>query len=73
MTRSWWTVASEVFAIANFYLTTWEEFHTGTLYLGIFNGPVEGIILLVIMYIITGVYGSSSFTSSVVPSLTRTA
>ena len=24
------------------YLSTWEEFHTGTLYLGWINGPVEG-------------------------------
>lgn len=24
------------------YLSTWEEFHTGTLYLGVINGPVEG-------------------------------
>lgn len=25
----WWTVASQVFTLANFYLTTWEEYHTG--------------------------------------------
>ncbi|KAG8905846.1 hypothetical protein FRC01_008221, partial [Tulasnella sp. 417] len=56
---SWWTVAAELAAIANFYLSTWEEFHTGTLYLGIFNGPVEGIIMLVVMYTITGIYGTS--------------
>ncbi|KAG8900825.1 hypothetical protein FRB99_005748 [Tulasnella sp. 403] len=57
--RSWWTVSSEIAAVANFYLTTWEEFHTGTLYLGVFNGPVDGIILLCIMYIITGLHGTS--------------
>ncbi|KAG9020516.1 hypothetical protein FS837_008135, partial [Tulasnella sp. UAMH 9824] len=57
--RSWWTVSAEVVAIANFYLSTWEEFHTGTLYLGVFNGPVEGIIMLVVMYTITGIYGTS--------------
>lgn len=27
--RSWWTVASQVATLANFYLTTWEEYHTG--------------------------------------------
>lgn len=57
--RSWWTVAAEIAALANFYLSTWEEFHTGTLYLGIFNGPVEGIILLCGMYTVTGIYGTS--------------
>ena len=27
--RSWWTVSSIIATMANFYLTTWEEFHTG--------------------------------------------
>ena len=27
--RSWWTVASQIVTLANFYLTTWEEYHTG--------------------------------------------
>ncbi|KAF4611587.1 hypothetical protein D9613_004532 [Agrocybe pediades] len=26
--RSWWTVASQIATLANFYLTTWEEYHT---------------------------------------------
>ncbi|KAJ8489961.1 hypothetical protein ONZ45_g13371 [Pleurotus djamor] len=55
--RSWWTVASQIATLANFYLTTWEEYHTGQLYLGIFSGPVEGILLIVLMYIVTGFYG----------------
>ncbi|KAL7006172.1 hypothetical protein EMMF5_004293 [Cystobasidiomycetes sp. EMM_F5] len=38
----WWTVASQLFTLANFYLTTWEEYHTGVLYLSAFSGPVEG-------------------------------
>ncbi|KAL1664877.1 hypothetical protein EV122DRAFT_224026 [Schizophyllum commune] len=55
--RSWWTVASQIATLANFYLTTWEEYHTGQLYLGVFSGPVEGIIMIVFLYIITGFYG----------------
>lgn len=55
--RSWWTVAAQVATLANFYLTTWEEYHTGQLYLGIFSGPVEGIIMIVAIYILTGIYG----------------
>ncbi|KAJ3927586.1 MAG: Choline/ethanolaminephosphotransferase [Lentinula lateritia] len=57
--RSWWTLASQVATLANFYLTTWEEYHTGFLYLGVFSGPVEGILILVVIYMITGVYGPS--------------
>lgn len=55
--RSWWTVSSQIATLANFYLTTWEEWHTGQLYLGPFSGPVEGIIMIVIIYLISGFYG----------------
>lgn len=55
--RSWWTVASQIATLANFYLTTWEEYHTGVLYLGPFSGPVEGILMIVIIYVITGIFG----------------
>ncbi|KAI9511889.1 Choline/ethanolaminephosphotransferase [Russula earlei] len=55
--RSWWTVASQVGTLANFYLTTWEEYHTGQLYLGVFSGPVEGILMIVTIFMITGFAG----------------
>ena len=51
------TVASQVFTLANFYLTTWEEYHTGVLFLSSFSGPVEGIIIIVVIFFITGLYG----------------
>ncbi|KAI0783172.1 Choline/ethanolaminephosphotransferase [Abortiporus biennis] len=57
LTRSWWTVASQIATLANFYLTTWEEYHTGQLYLGVFSGPVEGIIMIVCIYIVSGIFG----------------
>ncbi|KAI0273977.1 Choline/ethanolaminephosphotransferase [Russula aff. rugulosa BPL654] len=55
--RSWWTVAAQIGTLANFYLTTWEEYYTGQLYLGIFSGPVEGILMIVTIFIITGFNG----------------
>ena len=71
--RSWWTIASLIATHANFYLTTWEEYHTGTLhlsfslfviqlisgqlYLGVFSGPVEGIIMIILIYVFTGIFG----------------
>ncbi|KAM0748023.1 Cholinephosphotransferase [Meredithblackwellia eburnea MCA 4105] len=54
---SWWTVICLVATNANFYLTTWEEYHTGTLYLSAFSGPVEGILMIIVVYAITGVVG----------------
>ncbi|EIN14321.1 Choline/ethanolaminephosphotransferase [Punctularia strigosozonata HHB-11173 SS5] len=63
--RSWWTVASQIATLANFYLTTWEEYHTGQLYLGVFSGPVEGIIMIVVVYIVTGFFGTEFWDSNV--------
>ncbi|KAG6887707.1 hypothetical protein C0995_013338 [Termitomyces sp. Mi166 len=40
--RSWWTVASQIATLANFYLTTWEEYHTG-----IFGNSVLLLVLSV--------------------------
>ena len=75
--RSWWTIASQIAALASFYLTSWEEYYTGMLtenprsfifltvrvivlgqlFFGYFSGPVEGIIMIVIIFTITGFYG----------------
>ncbi|PPQ96289.1 hypothetical protein CVT26_005649 [Gymnopilus dilepis] len=55
--RSWWTVASQIATLANFYLTTWEEYHTGQLYLGYFSGPVEGILMICSIFLISGFFG----------------
>ncbi|KAH8992393.1 Choline/ethanolaminephosphotransferase [Lactarius akahatsu] len=57
--RSWWTFGSQVATLANFYLTTWEEYHTGQIYLSVFSGPVEGILMIVTIFMITGFYGPS--------------
>ncbi|GAA5976330.1 hypothetical protein JCM10908_005461 [Rhodotorula pacifica] len=54
---SWWTVTSLVATQANFYVSTWEEYHTGTLFLSAFSGPVEGILLVVAVFIVTGFKG----------------
>ncbi|EPQ31580.1 uncharacterized protein PFL1_00913 [Pseudozyma flocculosa PF-1] len=59
--RSWWAPASLVATLANFYLTTWEEYHTGTLYLSAFSGPVEGILMIVFIYALTGFAGGPLF------------
>jgi len=68
--RSWWTFASQVATLANFYLTTWEEYHTGQLYLGVFSGPVEGILMIVTIFIITG-FNGPAFWDQKFLSLTR--
>lgn len=42
-----------------FYLPTWEEYHTGVLYLGFINGPTEGLLAVISTIIITGFFGTS--------------
>jgi ethanolaminephosphotransferase len=39
------------------FFSTWETYHTHTLYLGAFNGPTEGLILACTAMVISGYYG----------------
>ena len=48
-------------SVFTFYVQTWDEYFTQTLTLGIISGPVEGILTLCIVYIITAIKGGGSF------------
>ncbi|KAI0897520.1 Choline/ethanolaminephosphotransferase [Annulohypoxylon nitens] len=61
MGQSWYTVATLFASLNTFYVQTWDEYHTKTLTLGIVNGPVEGILILVGVYALTGFMGGASF------------
>ncbi|GAA5939760.1 uncharacterized protein JCM15063_005278 [Sporobolomyces koalae] len=39
------------------FVSTWEEFHTGTLYLGYVNGPVEGVLIAVGILVVSAIKG----------------
>jgi ethanolaminephosphotransferase len=39
------------------FFSTWETYHTHTLYLGYFNGPTEGLLLACTSILISGYYG----------------
>ncbi|KAJ5626145.1 hypothetical protein N7510_002454 [Penicillium lagena] len=41
------------------YFSTWETFHTHTLYLGYFNGPTEGLLIAIAIMIASGIWGPS--------------
>ncbi|CAL9727911.1 cholinephosphotransferase 1 [Monosporozyma unispora] len=53
-------IFSQFLCLCNFYLSTWEEFHTHKLFLSEFSGPVEGIIILVVSFFITGIWGTEA-------------
>lgn len=57
-------------ALTNFYLTTWEEFHTGTLYLSYFSGPVEGIAIVCGLYAATAYFGPAFWHATVEQAVT---
>ncbi|KAI1851910.1 hypothetical protein JX265_008284 [Neoarthrinium moseri] len=61
MGQSWYTVAVLFASLCTFYVQTWDEYHTKTLTLGIVNGPVEGVLILVFVYALTGYMGGASF------------
>ncbi|KAJ1983043.1 hypothetical protein H4R33_004916 [Dimargaris cristalligena] len=57
MGHSWLTVGIVFNTSLTFYLSTWEEYHTGVLFLGIINGPTEGLILACTAMFCSGLYG----------------
>jgi ethanolaminephosphotransferase len=50
-------MVSQFATVCNFYTSTWEEYHTHTLYLSEFSGPVEGVLMICGVYILTGIFG----------------
>lgn len=53
----WIMMISQFLSVCNFYTSTWEEYHTHTLYLSEFSGPVEGILMICSCYLITAITG----------------
>lgn len=53
----WYLFLSQFGTLCNFYLSTWEEYYTHVLYLSVFSGPVEGILMVIGAFIATAYYG----------------
>ncbi|VUC35811.1 unnamed protein product [Clonostachys rosea] len=47
------------------FFSTWETYHTHTLYLGWFNGPTEGILVACAVMAISGIYGPDVWTKPI--------
>ncbi|KAI0390202.1 CDP-alcohol phosphatidyltransferase [Xylariaceae sp. FL0594] len=48
------------------FFSTWETYHTHTLYLGYVNGPTEGILIACAVMAISGIYGPGIWTERIV-------
>ena len=47
--------------MTTFFFNTWEEYYMGKLVLPAFNGVEEGSLIILIIYILSGIYGTSLF------------
>ena len=54
---SWATWVQMWCTLLPFYFTTWEEYHTGVLYIGIINGPTEGLLTVGLVHLYAGIFG----------------
>ena len=50
---------------APMFLSTWETYHTHTLYLGYINGPTEGLILACLVMVVSGIFGPDVWNSKI--------
>jgi len=57
--HSWAPVITLFPSLCIFYLTTWKEYHSGILYLGLVSEPIEGVLTLCTTYAITTFKGGS--------------
>jgi ethanolaminephosphotransferase len=57
--RSGYMMALWLTTVVPFYLNTWEEFHTGEFVLQTVNGPDEGILFVVVVFLLTATFGPS--------------
>lgn len=59
--QGWKSVMILFACMLTFYVQTWDEYHTKTLTLGFVSGPVEGILTLSIVFLITAYMGGGSY------------
>jgi ethanolaminephosphotransferase len=52
-------------ALTNFYISSWETYHTHTLFLSYISGPVEGILSGCMLLILTGFTGPQFWSQTV--------
>jgi len=55
--QTYYTYIFTMITIFTFFYSTWENYYTGTLYLGYVNGPTEGLILGTVIMMLSGIFG----------------
>eukprot|EP00163_Fabomonas_tropica_P009100 TRINITY_DN18893_c0_g1_i1.p1 TRINITY_DN18893_c0_g1~~TRINITY_DN18893_c0_g1_i1.p1 ORF type:complete len:398 (-),score=46.47 TRINITY_DN18893_c0_g1_i1:145-1176(-) len=62
---TWWTFMLVFFGLFPFWFSTWEEYHTGILFLGIINGPTEGLFLIQVVHLVTAFTGPNIWLANI--------
>ncbi|CAI2187819.1 12462_t:CDS:2 [Funneliformis geosporum] len=65
MGHSYWSATFFLLLVIPFFFSTWEEYHTGVLYLGYFNGPTEGLIIACALQLVSAITGPEWWTQDV--------
>ena len=52
-----------------FYFQTWEEYYVGAMFLPIFNGPSDGLLVIMSTCFVTSVYGTQIWNQQVIISV----
>lgn len=55
--KTWMVFLTQFASLANFYMSTWEEYYTHKLFLAEISGPVEGLIMIAGVFVLTGLLG----------------
>ena len=55
-----------IMAMAAFHFTTLEEYYVGTLRLPVCNAVSDGSLLIILMYLVTGIIGNEFWTIHVI-------
>jgi len=62
MGHSYRSAALFLLSVIPFFFSTWEEYHTGVLYLGYINGPTEGLIIACLLQLTSAIAGPEWWT-----------
>ncbi|KAI9337514.1 CDP-alcohol phosphatidyltransferase-domain-containing protein [Obelidium mucronatum] len=57
MGQTWWQIFTVYSCMGNFYLSTWEEYYTGVLFLSECSGPIEGVFMIIFILFVSAFWG----------------
>jgi len=63
--NNFWSLWGFILTFVTFFMATWEEYYVEALNLPCFNGPNEGIVGVASLFIVSGIFGSSVWNTTI--------